>query len=281
MADDSSEDVVGAIAPVLKLSQSEISFAAPFSKAPEARIILLNPSDDAVAFKIRTTAPKRYCVRPNIGIILPKDKVEIQVVLSPAKDPITDFNQRDKFQVLSTIVKDALKVSSGTQDPTSVKDLFDKSANVPTMKQKLRSYFKPPPGSAPTTQQPAADTKKKSSSRSVGFEGSQSQESVDASTASAPTATATKSEPETASDKYTSALSDSTPASASPSLRQRNVENTQQSTPSAPVTTAKASPTPSAHSKPSSGSADSNMVSFAIIFVVGLLVGILLTRMIS
>lgn len=51
---------------------------APFPKAPEAKIILLNTSDDAVAFKIKTTAPKRYCVRPNLGLVLPKDKVEIQ-----------------------------------------------------------------------------------------------------------------------------------------------------------------------------------------------------------
>jgi hypothetical protein len=60
-------------------SQREFfGFTAPFGKAPEQRIFLSNPSDDAVAFKIRTTAPKRYCVRPNIGIVPAKDKIEIQ-----------------------------------------------------------------------------------------------------------------------------------------------------------------------------------------------------------
>lgn len=38
---------------------------------------LKNPSDKKVAFKIKTTAPKRYCVRPNCGELGPKEKAEI------------------------------------------------------------------------------------------------------------------------------------------------------------------------------------------------------------
>lgn len=38
---------------------------------------LKNPSDRKVAFKIKTTAPKRYCVRPNCGELAPKEKAEI------------------------------------------------------------------------------------------------------------------------------------------------------------------------------------------------------------
>nr|GFC46657.1 vesicle-associated protein 2-2-like [Tanacetum cinerariifolium] len=33
---------------------------------------LSNISDDYVAFKVKTTSPKRFCVRPNSGIISPK-----------------------------------------------------------------------------------------------------------------------------------------------------------------------------------------------------------------
>lgn len=40
-------------------------------------MVLKNPSDKKVAFKIKTTAPKRYCVRPNCGELNPKDKAEI------------------------------------------------------------------------------------------------------------------------------------------------------------------------------------------------------------
>lgn len=38
---------------------------------------LRNPSEKKVAFKIKTTAPKRYCVRPNCGELAPKEKAEI------------------------------------------------------------------------------------------------------------------------------------------------------------------------------------------------------------
>lgn len=38
---------------------------------------LKNPTDKKILFKIKTTAPKKYCVRPNCGGIDPKSSVEI------------------------------------------------------------------------------------------------------------------------------------------------------------------------------------------------------------
>jgi vesicle-associated membrane protein-associated protein A len=38
---------------------------------------LKNPTDKKIAFKIKTTAPKKYCVRPNCGVVEPKSSVEI------------------------------------------------------------------------------------------------------------------------------------------------------------------------------------------------------------
>lgn len=38
---------------------------------------LTNPSERKVCFKIKTTAPKRYCVKPNSGVIDPSDTVQI------------------------------------------------------------------------------------------------------------------------------------------------------------------------------------------------------------
>jgi hypothetical protein len=37
-----------------------------------------NPNSQPVAFKVKTTAPKQYCVRPNSGRIEPGEKVEVQ-----------------------------------------------------------------------------------------------------------------------------------------------------------------------------------------------------------
>ncbi len=52
-------------------------FAGPFTSAVSSVMKLSNPSDRRVAFKIKTTAPKRYCVKPNSGFIEPADTVQI------------------------------------------------------------------------------------------------------------------------------------------------------------------------------------------------------------
>ncbi|WFD01149.1 phosphatidylinositol-binding protein scs2 [Malassezia yamatoensis] len=58
-----------------------------------------------VAFKVKTTAPKQYCVRPNSGRIEPGERVEVQVLLQPFKEePPTNAKCRDKFLVQSALI---------------------------------------------------------------------------------------------------------------------------------------------------------------------------------
>lgn len=58
-----------------------------------------------MAFKIKTTAPKQYCVRPNSGRIEPGGEVEVSVLLQAMKEePPADAKCRDKFLVQSTII---------------------------------------------------------------------------------------------------------------------------------------------------------------------------------
>lgn len=68
-------------------------------------IVVRNPSNRPVAFKIKTTAPKQYCVRPNSGRIEPGQTVEVQVLLQALKEePKPDAKCRDKFLVQSTTI---------------------------------------------------------------------------------------------------------------------------------------------------------------------------------
>ena len=60
----------------------ELCFHGPFTGPPftivsSAVMSLRNPSDRKVCFKIKTTAPKRYCVKPNSGVIDPKQEVQV------------------------------------------------------------------------------------------------------------------------------------------------------------------------------------------------------------
>ena len=51
--------------------------SGPFTSQVSSSMRLSNPSDRKVCFKIKTTAPKRYCVKPNSGVIDPKQTVQI------------------------------------------------------------------------------------------------------------------------------------------------------------------------------------------------------------
>lgn len=49
----------------------------PFTEPVQTVMILKNLCERKVAFKIKTTAPKRYCVRPNCGDLAAKETTEI------------------------------------------------------------------------------------------------------------------------------------------------------------------------------------------------------------
>ncbi len=51
--------------------------SGPFNAVQSSTIHLTNPSDDKVTFKVKTTVPKRYCVRPSCGIVEPSQSVDV------------------------------------------------------------------------------------------------------------------------------------------------------------------------------------------------------------
>ncbi|XP_042185108.1 vesicle-associated membrane protein-associated protein A isoform X2 [Oncorhynchus tshawytscha] len=72
----------------------------PFTDVVTTNLKLKNPSDRRVCFKVKTTAPKRYCVRPNNGIIDAGATVTISVMLQPFDyDP--NEKSKHKFMVQS------------------------------------------------------------------------------------------------------------------------------------------------------------------------------------
>lgn len=79
--------------------------AGPFTSAVSSVMKLTNPSEHKICFKIKTTAPKRYCVKPNSGVIDPKETVQIFVSLQPFEFDPTDKN-RHKFMVQAMIAPD-------------------------------------------------------------------------------------------------------------------------------------------------------------------------------
>ncbi len=55
-----------------------LTITGPFTQLVKEILIVRNPNSEPVAFKIKTTAPKQYCVRPNSGRIEANQSVEVQ-----------------------------------------------------------------------------------------------------------------------------------------------------------------------------------------------------------
>ncbi|KAM0242997.1 hypothetical protein ACHAP5_007028 [Fusarium lateritium] len=80
----------------------ELSFKRPFTTEVSQILTLKNPNPTPVAFKVKTTAPKQYCVRPNAGRIEAGQSFDVSVLLQAMKqDPAPDARCRDKFLVQS------------------------------------------------------------------------------------------------------------------------------------------------------------------------------------
>lgn len=88
---------------------------------------LTNPTNQIVYFKVKTTAPRYYCVRPNSGVIQPNLTARISVMLQPVDQPVTldKDRTRHKFMIQSAFARnDSMPVDEfwKTVDPSEVMD---------------------------------------------------------------------------------------------------------------------------------------------------------------
>jgi len=114
----------------------ELTFQGPFHQAVTSSMKLANPSDKKVYFKIKTTAPKRYCVKPNSGVVVPKSDVQIAVSLQPFDYDPAEKNKH-KFMVQSMFAPD------GEVDQDK---LWKEADSSEMMDSKLKCVFVMPPG---------------------------------------------------------------------------------------------------------------------------------------
>ncbi|KIJ17736.1 hypothetical protein PAXINDRAFT_167707 [Paxillus involutus ATCC 200175] len=126
------------------IPNNALGFNRPFAQLVKKVLIISNQNGSPVAFKVKTTAPKLYCVRPNSGRIEPGDSVEVSVMLQPMKEePPLSAKCKDKFLIQSTLIT----LEKETRD---LQDIW----NAPTgageewkvYQQKLRVVYLPPDG---------------------------------------------------------------------------------------------------------------------------------------
>lgn len=91
-------------------------------------------NDKNVFFKIKTTAPKKYCVRPNCGSVPPNGTMKVMIALQPFDYDPNEKNKH-KFMVQSLIQPD---------DNVEIEQAFYDAAADQVTEMKLRCVFEMP-----------------------------------------------------------------------------------------------------------------------------------------
>ncbi|CAL9735695.1 vesicle-associated membrane protein-associated protein Scs2p [Monosporozyma servazzii] len=79
-----------------------LEYNPPLTEQSTEYATISNNSSDTIAFKVKTTAPKYYCVRPNAAVVAPGETVQIQVIfLGLPEEPKLDSKCKDKFLVIT------------------------------------------------------------------------------------------------------------------------------------------------------------------------------------
>lgn len=136
--------------------QNELRFRGPFNVPVTSYMKLTNPSDRRVLFKIKTTAPKKYCVRPNSGLLEPNSKAEIAICLQPfIFDP--EEKNKHKFMVQTVYAPDS---------DANLEQLWKDINPEQMMDSKLKCVFELPPDLADAPQEEPAKVSPKATAQS-------------------------------------------------------------------------------------------------------------------
>ncbi|KAG0453200.1 hypothetical protein HPP92_025588 [Vanilla planifolia] len=129
----------------LRIHPLELKFSFELNKQSSCTIQMTNQTEEYVAFKIKTTNPKKYSVRPNTGIVLPSSTCEVLVTMQAQKEAPLGMQCKDKFLVQSVVAARGATV----KDITS--EIFNKEPNKVVEEFKLRVVYVPgnPPSPVP------------------------------------------------------------------------------------------------------------------------------------
>ncbi|KAL6864098.1 PapD-like protein [Trichoderma novae-zelandiae] len=131
----------------VEIEPLELSFRRPFTVEVSQILKIKNPSSSPLAFKVKTTAPKQYCVRPNAGRIEPGQDFDVTVLLQAMKsDPPLDAKCRDKFLVQSAPI-------TADKEFASIASVLESTDKASISERKIRVNWLPAgdsPDSGPT-----------------------------------------------------------------------------------------------------------------------------------
>ncbi|XP_077236057.1 vesicle-associated protein 1-3-like [Tasmannia lanceolata] len=130
---------------LLSIHPTELKFPFELKKQSSCSLQLTNKTEQYVAFKVKTTNPKKYCVRPNSGIVLPGMTCDVTVTMQAHKEAPPDLQCKDKFLLQSVAANPGATIKDITPE------MFSKQAGKVVEEFKLRVVYIPanPPSPVP------------------------------------------------------------------------------------------------------------------------------------
>lgn len=150
---------------LISVHPEELKFQFELEKQSYCDLKVANTTDKHVAFKVKTTSPKKYFVRPNTGVIQPWDSCIIRVTLQAQHEYPPDMQCKDKFLLQTTTV------TPHTDIDELPPDTFNKDSKKTVEECKLRVVYISP-NSATGNSEDGLDSG--SMGRSISFDDSQS-----------------------------------------------------------------------------------------------------------
>ncbi|MFS7996963.1 putative major sperm protein (MSP) [Helianthus anomalus] len=124
---------------LLNVEPVELKFPFELKKQISCSLQLSNKTENHVAFKVKTTNPKKYCVRPNTGVVLPRSTCDVIVTMQAQKEAPPDMQCRDKFLLQSVVATPGIAAKDITPD------MFSKAPGRVVEECKLKVLYLPPP----------------------------------------------------------------------------------------------------------------------------------------
>ncbi|KAI3821847.1 hypothetical protein L1987_09421 [Smallanthus sonchifolius] len=124
---------------LLNVEPVELKFPFELKKQISCSLQLSNKTENHVAFKVKTTNPKKYCVRPNTGVVLPRSTCDVIVTMQAQKEAPPDMQCKDKFLLQSVVA------STGIAPKDITPEMFSKMPGHVVEECKLKVLYLPPP----------------------------------------------------------------------------------------------------------------------------------------
>ncbi|KAJ4954503.1 hypothetical protein NE237_011286 [Protea cynaroides] len=124
---------------LLSIEPQELKFPFELKKQISCSLQLSNKTDNYVAFKVKTTNPKKYSVRPNTGIVLPRSTGDVIVTMQAQREAPPDMQCKDKFLLQCVVASPGATVKDITPE------MFNKESGNHIEECKLGVVYVSPP----------------------------------------------------------------------------------------------------------------------------------------